>query len=202
MSRRARTKTRSSRWCARRATRRGFGPKRTRSQSPCSHALPCSPPRTPPRSSRHPCSGPARRGSRTTTTRCMNSNCSKDVCRPRQSSLRTGDPSEGRLVARAATAVAEVAGWAVVACWAVKEAQEVVREAREVKGALGSAVAVWVGVAATVATKVVWATKEASEALASHRSSRPRTGQTQCSCWMSIRGPSIWRLASRRRTSP
>ena len=102
-------------------------------------------------------------------------------------------------MARAATAVAEVAGWAVVACWAVKEAQEVVREAREVKGALGWAVAIWVGVAATVATKVVWALQEI---LASHRSSRTRTSQTQCSCRRSIRGPSIWRLASRRRMSP
>jgi hypothetical protein len=205
MNRRARTRTHSRRWCARRATRRGFGPKRLRSQSPCSHALPCSLPRTPPQSSRLACSESVRRGRRTTTTRCMNSNRSRDVCRPRQSQLKIGDPTQGRLVARAAmevAEVAEVAGWAALASWAAREAQEVVREAREAKGALGLGAAAWVGAAAMVETTVVWELQEALEALASHRISLPHTIQTKCSCWRSIRGPSTWRLASRRHTSP
>ena len=98
--------------------------------------------------------------------------------------------------------VAEVAGWAALASWAAREAQEVVREAREAKGALGLGAAAWVGAAAMVETTVVWELQEALEALASHRISLPHTIQTKCSCRRSIRGPSTWRLASRRHTSP
>ena len=105
-------------------------------------------------------------------------------------------------MARAATEVAEVAGWAALACWAAKEAQEAVWEAREAKGALGLEAATKAGAAAKVATTVVWGQWEVEEALASHRSSLPYTNHTYGSCWRSIRGPTIWRLASRRRTSP
>ena len=106
-------------------------------------------------------------------------------------------------MARAATEVAEVAGWAAAACWAVKEAQEVVWEAKGAKGALGLEAAAGVGAAAMVAATVVLEHWEVRKASASHRSSLHRTSPTPLhSGWTSIRGPPIWRLANRRRTSP